>query len=344
LEIILQFFRYILFPFGVIYAIVTEIRNFLFDKAILKSEKFDIPIINVGNLSVGGTGKTPQIEYLIKLLKNDYKIAVLSRGYKRSTSGFIVADKNSSAEQIGDEPYQIFRKFNDIIVCVGEKRVPAIQQIIKNFNPDVILLDDAFQHRTVKAGLNIVLTPFSLPFSKDFILPVGDLRECRHHIRRADLLIVSKTPENIEEEQKNKIKQSIGKYYKKDVFFSSIKYADKVINERNEIKINDLSNYKLLIVTGIAKPDVIFTFFSKKSINFESLKFGDHHNFSDKDINLITKKFGEIGAENKLIVTTEKDYVRWNNKHNLPVYYLPIETKIENKALFNQKIIDYVRK
>ncbi len=339
-----QKLRYILFPIGILYAIVTEIRNFLFDKNILKSKSFQIPIINVGNLSIGGTGKTPQIEYLIRLLKDEYKVAVLSRGYKRKTKGFIVADKQSTSDEIGDEPYQIYRKFKNIMVFVGEKRVPAISKIIKQYNPDIILLDDAYQHRAVKPGLNIVLTAFAKPFNKDFILPVGDLRECRHQIKRTDLILISKTPHEIKKEQKEKIKKNIENKYNKKVFFSKIVYDDNVYSSNNKISINNLQDYKVLLITGIAKTQELYSFLSKKSINFESLKFGDHHNFTEVDLKLINRKFEKIKADKKLVLTTEKDYVRWANKNNLPVYYLPIQTEIEEKELFNKKILNYAQK
>ena len=338
-------FRLILFPFAIIYALITEVRNFLYDKGVLKSYQFDIPVISVGNLNVGGSGKTPQIEYLIRLLQKDFKIAVISRGYKRLTRGFIEADKNSTPEIIGDEPYQIYRKFKNVIVAVGENRVNAVHQVLKKHKPDVILLDDAFQHRRIKPGLQILLTPCKHLFYKDRILPVGNLRELRKNVRRADMVIVSKIPDNFDKTTENNIRQNIKKYTVKPVFFSKINYAPYITNEKKQLSIKDLTGYKILLVTGIADPSPLYAFLSKKNINFEGLKFSDHHRFTANDIKHIEKKFAGLTSTKKLILTTEKDFVKLspNIKADF-LYYLPVQTEIINSKEFNKKVIDYVKR
>jgi len=316
----------------------------MYDKGWVVSQKFEEPIINVGNLSMGGTGKTPQIEYLIRLLKNQYKIAFISRGYKRKTNGFVVADQQASVGNIGDEAFQIHQKFPEVYVAVGEKRVPAIRKVLVNFKPDVILLDDAYQHRAVSAGLNIVVSAYDNLFVQDFVLPTGNLRECKKQVKRADIVLVSKCPSHINEKNKAKIKQKIRKYFFKDIFFTMIDYDDSITNKQIEISVSDLSQYKILLITGIANPTPLFTFLSEKNCIFESLKFGDHHNFSKADISLITNRFERLKGKKKILLTTEKDYVRLQNLVDLPLFYLPIQTKILERELFNEKILNYVSK
>ena len=335
-------FRIILFPFAVVYAMITEIRNFLYDKHILTATSFDVPIINVGNLSVGGTGKTPQIEYLIRLLQKDYKIAVISRGYKRKTKGFIIADETATPEKIGDEPYQIYQKFKEVNVAVDADRVNAIRKVLAKIKPDVILLDDAYQHRRVKAGLNLLLTPFKQPFFKDYILPVGNLRECRHRANRADIVLVTKSTKALSQEQKHAYKQQIKPYTQAPVYFANIAYGTQIVGAQKAISLADLSEYKVLLVTGIANPEPLYSFLSEKNINFESLKFGDHHHFSPRDVNRIKSVFERIKETKKVILTTEKDYVRLQNHFNTDLFYLPIQTNVIENEMFNKKILAYV--
>jgi tetraacyldisaccharide 4'-kinase len=331
--------KYLLLPFSLLYAIITELRNRLYDTGIFHSNSFAIPIISVGNLNVGGSGKTPQIEYLIRLLQNRYKIAVLSRGYKRKTKSFIVANPNSTPEEIGDEPYQIAQKFPDIIMAVSKKRAPAIKKLIKKYHPDIILLDDAFQHRQVNPGLNIVLTPYHNLFIDDLILPSGNLRECKHHIKRADILLVTKIPEKID---KNNVLIRIRKYFNKDVFFSKIDYANTILGNKKSISWDKLKDFKILVITGIANPEPLYQHLSKKYINFDRLKFNDHHSYTKEDAKKITSWFNNQPGNNKIILTTEKDYVKLSKLLDVPLFYIPIQTKIENEELFNKKIIDYV--
>ena len=206
----MSFIRKIVFPISIIYGIVTNIRNRMFDTGLLKSTRFELPVIAVGNLNVGGTGKTPQIEYLIRLLKASNKIAVLSRGYKRKTSGFVLADETSDAKQIGDEPFQYYQKFKDIKVAVDEKRVHGIEQLLTTNNPpEIVLLDDAYQHRKVNAGFYILLTSYEKLYANDYLLPTGNLRESKSGAKRAQVVIVTKCPENLSEQEQQKISKKL---------------------------------------------------------------------------------------------------------------------------------------
>ncbi|MEN8187286.1 MAG: tetraacyldisaccharide 4'-kinase [Bacteroidota bacterium] len=338
--------RKILYPFSLLYGEITKIRNKAYDNEVLTSVSYDFPIIAVGNLSVGGTGKTPQIEYLIRLLQEDYKIAVLSRGYKRKTKGFQIAGENSTAETIGDEPLQYYRKFKDIVVAVDADRVHGIDELQKFApQPEVILLDDAFQHRKVQAGLYILLTPYDNLYVDDTVLPAGDLREKKAGARRAQVIVVSKSPEDLSEESQFKTAQKLKPELDQTVFFSTIDYADRVISRSGEKNIKDINDYKVLLVTGIAKTKPLTNFLEDNKIDFKHLDFPDHHDFSDKDMDSIFKEFEKLDYEKRIILTTEKDYVRNFETLENEVYYLPIKTKfIANEKDFNQLIKDYVRK
>jgi tetraacyldisaccharide 4'-kinase len=334
--------RKILYPLSVLYGEVASIRNKMFDKGILKSTEFDIPVIVVGNLSVGGTGKTPQIEYLIRLLKKDYKIAVLSRGYKRKSKGFIIANKTSNAEKIGDEPFQYYQKFKDVIIAVDTDRVNGITQFkaLKN-PPEIVLLDDAFQHRKVNAGFNILLTPFNDLYVDDKVLPTGNLRERIEGAGRAQIIVVTKCPSELSNEMQYEIASKLKPTLYQTVFFTTIEYSDIVKNNKTELKVEKLKDYKVLLITGIAKPKPLVEFLNSKKINFEHLQFPDHHDFSKKDIAAIKSKFEAIESENKIIVTTEKDYVRLNGE--LDVKYLEIKTNfIEHAQDFDKKVVNYI--
>lgn len=328
------FLRKILFPLAFIYWIVTFIRNLLYDIGIFRSQTFNIPIIAVGNLSVGGTGKTPQIEYLIRLLK-EYKVATLSRGYKRDSKGFVLANENTSARILGDEPFQFYSKFPEVLVAVDANRRNGITELLK-YSPDVILLDDAFQHRKVKAGFYILLTTYDDLFCNDFILPFGNLREPSLGKKRANMIIVTKCPSLISELTQENIKRQLN--VNCPVFFSTIEYDEYVYAENEVIKIEDLKEPKLLLA-GIAKPDLFFDFLGNEED--EKMVFPDHHNFSDQDIKRIKKL-----ASNKKIITTEKDFVRLKGKFlNNQLFYLPIKSRIiENENNFNSKIKEYVGK
>ena len=335
----MKFIRFLLFPITIIYILITSIRNWLFDVGLFRSTSFDKPIIAVGNLSVGGTGKTPQIEYLIRLLK-DHKLAVLSRGYGRKTKGFILADANKKATDIGDEPLQFFKKFTNISVAVDEDRVHGINQLQ---NSNIILLDDAFQHRKVKAGFYVVLTKFDELFSNDFVLPSGNLRERRQGVKRADVVVITKCPNVILEEDQKEIKQLVKRYYNGPIFFSTIKYADVLLNKKNEeISIDTVSNFKVLLVTGIANPAPMLEYLSSLNCDYKHVNFSDHHQFTDKEITDLKLQFDFIKNENKIMLTTEKDFVRLSDKLE-NVYYLSIETSFINKQQqFDDLITNYV--
>lgn len=322
----MKLLRKILYPFSILYGEVTAARNKMYDRRLLKSTSFDIPTIVVGNLSVGGTGKSPQIEYLIRLLQNDYKVAVLSRGYKRQSKGFLIADENASAKSIGDEPMQFYLKFKDVIIAVDADRVHGINQLKALENkPDIILLDDAFQHRKVTAGFNILLTPYDNLYVDDTMLPTGDLREKVSGATRAQVIIVTKCPEKLTENEQFDIANKLNSEMHQTVFFSKIAYAEAVIGT-TEIKVDDLHNYKVLLVTGIAKTKPLCEFLEGKKIDYEHLKFSDHHQFTDGELIKIEKTFAELKSDKKIILTTEKDYVRTFNSTNKNVYYLPIKT------------------
>ena len=334
----MNFFRKILFPFSILYGIITSIRNFLHDNKILKSYSFDVPVIAVGNLSVGGTGKTPQIEYLIRLLSDKYKVATLSRGYKRKSKGFVLADKTSNASTLGDEPFQYFQKFKYIQVAVDADRKNGINQLISSENkPEIILLDDAFQHRRVNAGLYILLTTFNDLYVDDYILPTGNLRESRSGARRANIIIVTKCPQNISAEAQNQIKSKFQLSENQKLFFSYIQYDDFIYSENQKIDAGIFIKENKLIIAGIAKPEPFFEFLKKE--NDEILQFPDHHQFSENDIELIKNK-----SENKLIITTEKDFVRLKGFIDQEkLFYLPIKCKfIAEQENFDKTILNYV--
>ncbi|MCK5678115.1 MAG: tetraacyldisaccharide 4'-kinase [Flavobacteriaceae bacterium] len=337
--------RKILYPFSLLYGELIKYRNIAYEKGIFTSVAFDIPIIVVGNLNVGGTGKSPQIEYLIRLLQNDYKIAVLSRGYKRKSEGFQLADRNSTSEQIGDEPLQFYRKFKDLIVAVDTKRVNGIKQL-KNLKlpPNVILLDDAFQHRKVQAGLTILLTAYGNLYVDDTMLPTGYLREKREGAKRAQIIVVTKCPDKLSESEQYKISKKLKPELNQTVFFSTIAYNETIIGKNDEISISELNEYKVLLITGIANSKPLEEFLKSKNIEFKHLKFADHHNFTSSDKERIIQNFKNIQANKKIILTTEKDYVRTFSNDKNQLYYLPIKTKfIDNENDFNKLILNYVQ-
>ena len=330
--------RKILFPFAILYGLITSIRKFLFDKEILKSYSFDLPIIAVGNLSVGGTGKTPQIEYLIRLLLTKYKVATLSRGYKRKSEGFVLADANANAEILGDEPFQFFQKFPEILVAVDANRKNGIEQLLsQKEKPEVILLDDAYQHRKVKAGFYILLTAYGDIYVDDFMLPTGNLRESRSGSQRADVVVVTKCPPNLSETEQLSIKNKLKLAENQELFFSCIAYDDFVYSAENKISVSETKKEPKLLLAGIAKPEPFYAYLkNEKDI---CLTYPDHHHFSEKDIQDIV-----VQAQDNIIITTEKDYVRLKGK--LPeeqLFYLPIQSKLLSAAnQFDEKIKNYV--
>ncbi|MDY0987498.1 Tetraacyldisaccharide 4'-kinase [Flavobacterium sp. ACN2] len=331
--------RKILFPFAILYGFITSIRNFLFDKGILKSTSFDIPVIAVGNLSVGGTGKTPQIEYLIRLLSDKYKIATLSRGYKRKSEGFVLANENSNAEILGDEPFQFYQKFQNIMVAVDANRTNGIQQLLsQNEQPEIVLLDDAYQHRKVKAGFYILLTSYGDLYADDFMLPTGNLRESRSGAERASIVVVTKCPKILTEEEQTEIRLKLKLKGSQKVFFTFIDY-DMIIYGKNEkIAVSEIKSEPKLLLAGIAKPKPFFDYLKNESD--ECLTFPDHHHFSDADLNSIRNK-----ANGRKIITTEKDYVRLKDSELVDqLYYLPIKSSfINHQQDFDATILEYVK-
>jgi len=332
----MNFFRNISFPFVPLYYLAAWTRNKLYDLDIKKSKSYDLPVICVGNLSVGGTGKTPMIEYLIKLLNESHNVATLSRGYKRKTSGFQISDVNSSAETIGDEPFQFYNKFKEkITVAVDSDRQNGIEKLQSNNDSlDVILLDDAFQHRKVKAGFNILLTTYNNLYVNDFLLPTGNLREPISGAQRANIIVVTKCPNALPEVEKSKIISQLKPKPNQHVFFSSIKYANQVINENEKLELDKITDFEL--VTGIANSKPLVDYLHSKNLNFKHLNFKDHHDFTEKEIASFSKEH--------LIITTEKDFMRLRQYDSLnsKLFYLPIETQIEKASEFNNLINDFV--
>ena len=337
----MQFVRKILFPFAILFGWITFFRNKLYDWAFYKSYNIPQKSICIGNLSIGGTGKTPLVTYLGDHFKDKMKLAILSRGYGRTSKGFLEVFNNSLSEQVGDEPLFYAQRFDkNTRVFVAEKRAEGIQQIAKTY-PDnnLLLLDDAFQHRAVKAGFSIVLTDFSSPFFEDHLLPTGNLREYASGVKRADCVIVSKCPISLSPEIKTKY---IEKIACSNVFFSSIIYEDirPIGSPKTEIK-------QVLLVTGIANPQPLIDELSQ-NYSVEIIQFDDHHSFNQKDIEKIHQKFDTFVQETSIILTTEKDYTRlkmhvkeWE-LNNYPWYYQPIALKIEEENKFIQLIERYV--
>lgn len=329
--------RKILFPIVPIYYAVTWLRNKAYDEGIFSSKSYKLPLIAVGNLSVGGTGKSPMIEYLIKILQDHYKIATLSRGYKRNTTGFILANEESSASSLGDEPFQFYQKFKDIIVSVDVDRQNGITELENIAEPpEVILLDDAFQHRKVNASFNILLTTYNKLYVDDFVLPTGDLREPKTGAKRANIIIVTKCPPTISIQEQKAIVKRLKPLNHQDVFFSSIKYSDKVFSLKSDISLSKLKVNEFTLITGIANPKPLINFLNSEGFSFDHLGFKDHHEFSVNEINILKSK--------SFILTTEKDFMRLKDKINSDIlYYLPIETKIFQEEKFNKCIKDYVK-
>ena len=334
----MKLLRKIFFPFVPIYYLVSSLRNKLFDLNVLKSKAYNIPIICVGNLSVGGTGKTPMIEYLIRLLKNDHSIATLSRGYKRQTSGFLLANSETKVGELGDEPFQFQYKFNDILVAVDEDRQNGIEQLLAlNNPPDVILLDDGFQHRRVKSGLSVLLTQYSNLYVNDMVLPTGDLRESKSGAKRADIIIVTKCPKDLGNLKKEVIRNKLKLNSNQKLFFSFISYQDTICNLGKSIPIDKLASAHFTLITGIADSKPLIDHLKSKGLTFDHINFKDHHNFNEKDID----KF----RNQELILTTEKDFMRLQNKlDSSKLYYLPIKTELLNGADFNKMIKQFVLK
>ncbi|NOQ73092.1 MAG: tetraacyldisaccharide 4'-kinase [Crocinitomix sp.] len=346
----MKILRFILFPFAIIYGGITALRNGFYRFGIFKSSKFNLPIINIGNLSTGGTGKTPHTEYLIRLLKEKHQLFTLSRGFGRKERGFIIADENSTATQIGDEPLQYSKKFGtEIGVAVEANRVMGVMEICRSHpETDLILLDDAFQHRAIHAGLSILITDYSNPFYKDFMLPVGNLRELRRGKNRADLIVVSKCP-NFDEIEKEKIIARIHPNKNQTVFFSKIKYGG-IFALSGAAEMDQIIDQKIILVTGIAKANPLLNHLKESNSILHHFNFNDHYNFKQADITEIHNLFDKFAGENPVIVTTEKDAMRLLTKafasstQKYPWFYQSIEIEMDNASRFNEIVKQYVEK
>lgn len=343
--------RKILLPISSIYHIVLKIRHKLFDWGVLKAQRFDFPIICVGNLCLGGTGKTPMTEYLINLLKGQFRTATLSRGYGRKTKGFVLADDKANCETLGDEPMQYFRKFKDIQVAVDEDRSDGVQRLLCQVNPpEVILLDDAFQHRQIQTGLNILLTDYNCLYSEDFLIPAGTLRDIRSAAQRAEIIVVTKAPETLSDNDFKALKTRLKPNGDQKVFTSYMVYGDLIPLNETAKNINPNEADCAIALCGIAKPKPFVEEVRNRFGEVKELIFSDHHDFSAGDLEKIIKTYEGFGNRNAIIVTTEKDASRLMKNfylcqfNNLPVFALPIETHFHQEETFNSEIDTYVRR
>ena len=348
--------KILLSPFSILYGIVTWVRNILYDWGILKSTPFATKVICVGNINTGGTGKSPMIEYLIRFFQGEkMKVATLSRGYGRNTKGFILADDTSAALSIGDEPQQFFQKFQEIDVAVCENRLEGIQNLMRRTpKPDMILLDDAFQHRRIKAGLNILLSEYGNLYVYDSMLPSGRLREYGCGAKRANLIIITKSPEKLTEADKEPIIRKIAPQEHQQVLFSFIGYGNPIgFNDSHDVlDMDSLKVSDIFLFTGIANPQPLYSYLSERCANLHTLSFSDHHHYTATDIHKISEKFRTIASENKIIITTEKDFVRLSHHHELnlltsfPIFYIPVKMDFDStdKHKLDQILINYARK
>jgi tetraacyldisaccharide 4'-kinase len=348
----------LLYPFSLIFGMITGVRNFLYNTGLLPSVEFNLPVICVGNITVGGTGKTPHTEYITGLLRQNFKVATLSRGYKRKTRGFRIASPGSLVREIGDEPMQIYLKFPEVLVTVDRDRVHGVNTILKtNPGTEVIILDDGFQHRRIKPGFSILLSDFERLIVRDHLLPYGNLREKKENMRRADIILITKSPENISPIQRRLLVKEIDKAPYQNLYFTSIMYKDPLpvfgnSKEKTELNLSQSTGYGVVLITGIANPASLKEYIQKSAGEVIHLSFPDHHNFKEKDIRTIVSAYEELKSPVKYLLTTEKDAVRLREFTNiaepikLAFYYIPVEIYFLNndKEKFDNLIIDYVRK
>lgn len=347
----------LLYPLSLIYGLITEIRNFLFNTGIIKSHELSIPIICVGNITAGGTGKTPHTEYIAGLLRKNFKVALLSRGYKRKTKGFLLAHKGSSVTDIGDEPLQVFRKYPDLTIAVDGNRVRGARKIIQERpETNVILLDDGFQHRRLTPGLSILLSDYNRLMTRDHLLPFGNLRESTHNMSRADIIIITKSPREITPMQKRILTKEIRKAPYQSLYFTVLNYSDPfpVFEEKGKSKLFMTSTEEtgIVLVTGIANPGPLLDFLKIKYKEIVHLSFRDHHEYSEKDMDRIYESWKNLRKKSRFVFTTEKDAVRLRELSNIPeslkssLYYIPvvIDFLYDKKTEFDNMISGYVRK
>jgi tetraacyldisaccharide 4'-kinase len=333
----MKLLRKFLFFISPLYYIVSFIRNLLYDTSLFKSTKFNLPVIGIGNLAIGGTGKSPMIEYLIHLLSQEFNIATLSRGYGRKTNTFKIATKDSTHFDIGDEPLQFYNKHDNLIVSVDNNRVNGIQSLLQISNPpDVILLDDSYQHRKLIPGLSILLSDYNNLYYDDYILPFGDLREPRSSSNRADIVIVTKCPNNLSSSKKLEIKSKLQLKVSQKLFFSSINYSETVIIGNKKVEFINFITQEFTLVTGLANSNHLVNYLSENKCDFNHLKFKDHYNYKSKDLDNVDR--------NVNILTTEKDYAKLIEVFpEMNVYYLPIKVGIESNQEFDKIILSYCR-
>lgn len=343
--------RILALPFAFLYWLITATRNLFFSLGILKTKQYPFPLICIGNLSVGGTGKTPHLEYLIELLQNHYRLASLSRGYGRSTKGFILADSSSSAKDIGDEPYQLFQKFDKLQVAVSESRVKGIEELLQtNPSPEIILMDDAFQHRYVKADMSILITEYDKPYIKDYIMPAGTLRESRSGAHRADIIIVSKCPKSLTPLEMRSFTMDLNLQDYQKVFYSFIEYQKlKPLNQaalKADVSLKQLSAVDVCLLCALAKPEKLISFLKKKNQQLDVLKYPDHYYFRVKDYDIIKKKFTNL-TKAKILICTEKDAskLKLEELEDIPVFTLPIKIQFHQSGeeSLDTEILNYVR-
>lgn len=321
--------RFFVFPLSIIFKFITDLRNKLYDCNFLKSEKINVPVISVGNLSTGGTGKTPMVDFIINNLKNDYNISVLSRGYYRKSKGFIEIKNSDNPSQVGDEPFLLKSNHLEVPVFACEDRVEGAKKIISENNTNLILLDDAFQHRKISRNLDIVLTDYNNLFYKDYLLPYGNLRESRKNINRADIIVVTKCPLDLNKADIDKIKNQINPKKTQSLFFSQIEYSD-ILFGLKEVFFKSIINSKLTLVTGIANSQPLKEYLKKNNVIFNHFEYPDHYDYSRKDVNKILVK-----SKNNIILTTKKDYFKLNQFKINNLFYIDIEVKFfESKQEF----------
>lgn len=341
----------LLLPISFIYSIVLFLRHKLYDWNILKSKSYDIPNICVGNLNLGGTGKTPHIEHLTELLSDKYKIAILSRGYGRNTKGFILANGSHTYHDIGDEPLQFFKKFKDVKVAVAEDRCEGMERLLQEENPpQIILLDDAYQHRKIKPGLNILLTDYYNLYSNNHLFPAGILRDIKKAAQRAEIIVVTKSPNVITPYYRKDVESSLKLLPHQKIFYSYIEYLDfKPFSKISyETDIKDAKT--ILLLCGIANTYSLEDHIKRKYNTISKMQFSDHHNFTEKDIDMIIEKYNSLIGKNKAIITTEKDAMRLINSSfinkfdDIPVFVIPIKIRFhkEEGTSFDNEILNYI--
>lgn len=346
--------RIVLWPFSLVYGFITWLRNFLYDSHFLKPTSFEeVKTICIGNLCAGGAGKTPHTEYLLRMFGTEYEAATLSRGYGRKTSGYYEVLENSIPENSGDEPLQIKNKFPTAHVAVNENRVRGVRKLLEQFGGlDVIVLDDAFQHRKIKCGLTILLTEYDNPYYRDVLLPAGRLRESTKGYLRADIIVVTKTPEYANAIDLKGVLKEINPRPYQSLFFSYLKYGALYnMNDRRDVlnAAQKLFRFKVLLLTGIANPHTLFTYVKEYAAEVIHKKYPDHHNFTPADIKDLVETFRTVEGDLKMIITTEKDAMRLRSYNeqlkDLPIFVLPVEVDFKNKTEeFNEKILSYVNR